>query len=106
MIGDKIRQARNAKNLSQRRLAVLIGVKHNSICDWEKGRHKPNTEQIKLLCEALGINPNWLYGEKESKMIRGLTANDFLLEDGNELPKEAKEEINNFIEFIKSKYKK
>jgi hypothetical protein len=54
----------------------------------------------------LEINPNWLYGEKESKMIRGLTANDFLLEDGNELPKEAKEEINNFIEFIKSKYKK
>lgn len=104
MIGDRLRQARTVKKLSQRQLASIINVKHNSICDWEKNRHNPNPEQVRQLCDTLEIDPNWLYGKKESEQIRSLTANDFLTGKGEELPEEAKKELDNFIEYLKVKY--
>jgi len=105
MIGDRLKQARTTKKLSQRQLASIINVKHNSICDWEKNRHEPDTEQIKRLCDVLGIDPNWLYGEEHSSLVRESSAEYYLTENGEELPKEAKKELDNFIEYLKVKYK-
>lgn len=34
--GEKIKQARTAKKLTQKQLAEKINAKHNSISDWEK----------------------------------------------------------------------
>lgn len=105
MIGYRLKQARQSKNLSQRQLASLINVKHNSICDWEKDRHEPNTDQIKILCETLGIDPNWLYGEEGSALVRSTVVDDWQTGDSEDLPEEAKIELNNFIEYLKVKYK-
>ena len=106
LLGDRLKQARKVKNLTQRQLADLIGVKHNSISDWEKNLHKPDVDQIKKLCGALEINPNQLYGEIESELIRKTPSSYYLTDDGKELPAEAKEELDNFIEYLKTKYKK
>ena len=50
--GEKIKQARTAKKLTQKQLAERINAKHNSICDWEKDKCKPDMDTIELLCEV------------------------------------------------------
>lgn len=58
--GEKIKEARKAKKLTQKELANLIGAKHNSISDWENDKNKPDPDTIELLCGVLGMTPNYL----------------------------------------------
>ena len=102
MLGDRIKEARKAKKLSQRQLAALIDVKHNSICDWEKNRHSPDINLLPKLCEVLDVKANWLLEDGDKPV--NTNVRNFLTSDIEELPQEAKNEIDNFIEFIKSKY--
>ena len=41
ILGRNIRKARLKKGWTQKQLAEAIGVKHNSISDWENGKSKP-----------------------------------------------------------------
>lgn len=59
-LGERIKIARKQKNLTQRQLANMIGVKHNSISDWENNKNKPDTDTIELLLGALDIDANTL----------------------------------------------
>lgn len=63
--GEKIKEARKQKNLTQRQLADLIGAAHNSISDWENNKNKPDPDTIELLCGALKITPNYLLASTE-----------------------------------------
>lgn len=62
--GEKIKNARTLKGLTQKQLAEKIGAKHNSISDWEKNKNKPDPDTIELLCGILEISPNYLLGNK------------------------------------------
>ena len=58
--GEKIKNARKAKNLTQKQLAIKIGAAHNSISDWENNKNKPDPDTIELLCGVLDMTPNYL----------------------------------------------
>lgn len=58
--GEKLRQSRQIKKLTQKQLADLIGAKHNSVSDWENDKNKPDPDTIELLCGILEISPNYL----------------------------------------------
>ena len=62
--GEKIKSARLSKKFTQKQLADLIGAKHNSVCDWEKDKSKPDMDTIELICGALDVNPSYLMGTK------------------------------------------
>lgn len=65
--GEKIKNARNIKKLTQRQLAELIGAKHNSISDWENDKNKPDPDTIELLCGVLEITPNYLLARSQDE---------------------------------------
>ena len=54
-IKDQIRIAREAKGLSQALLAERLGVSRQSIIWWEDGVHRPKTNRVKSLEEALEV---------------------------------------------------
>ena len=58
--GEKIKEARKAKGMTQRQLADKIGAKHNSVSDWENNKNKPDPDTIELICGVLEITPNYL----------------------------------------------
>lgn len=58
--GEKIKDARKAKGMTQRQLADKIGAKHNSVSDWENNKNKPDPDTIELICGVLDITPNYL----------------------------------------------
>lgn len=67
-LGSRIRQAREAKNLTQGDLAKIINVKTGGIIsNWEKDINKPDTEKLLKLCTALEVSPGYLlsYGIEE-----------------------------------------
>ena len=59
--GERIKQARKARGLSQRGLAALIGVSAMAISKWERGTLFPGSQRLIALAEALGVKPGWIW---------------------------------------------
>ena len=55
-MGDRLRQARQARGLSLRRLAALVGVSPSLISQVETGRAKPSVNTLYALANELGIS--------------------------------------------------
>ena len=51
-------------NLSQRKFADLIGVTHQRVSDYEKGKVQPTLEFFELIEKNLKLNLNWLVNGK------------------------------------------
>ena len=51
-----IAQARRRKSLTQKQLATQIGIEPALVATWEEGISKPQSSDLKKLCEILGIS--------------------------------------------------
>lgn len=54
-IGEKIRAAREAKDLTQRQLAKLTGIAFNHIGRIERGKYNVTLDTIAIIADALGL---------------------------------------------------
>ena len=60
-LGERIKEIRIEKGLSQNALGRIIGVSKSSVCQWEKGKTKYMTGSNMInTAQALGVNPRWL----------------------------------------------
>jgi|SRR6266851_2376791 len=59
-IGDRLRQAREAKELTQTKLGELIGVGQTTVSQWETGHNNVGIEDIKKVAERTDHDPIWL----------------------------------------------
>ena len=59
--GDRLREARVNKGLTQEQLAKKIGVAKSTLAGYEKGNREPDVFKIKKIIEALGIDAERLY---------------------------------------------
>ena len=58
----KIRELRQARGLSQARVAEDVGVSKPAVCKWETGVSVPRTELLPLLARVLGCSIDELFG--------------------------------------------
>lgn len=58
--GKRLKKARTERHMTQKQLADLLSVKHNSISNWENDINKPDPDTIELICGILDITPNFL----------------------------------------------
>ncbi|MBQ7452874.1 MAG: helix-turn-helix transcriptional regulator [Clostridia bacterium] len=49
-------------NLSQERLAKIIGVNQTTVSQWLLGKKKPSFDNIVSICENFQITPNEFFG--------------------------------------------
>lgn len=59
-IGDRIKQARKSKRMSQADLALKVGVSQPAIANWESGVHDPRRLTLAKLADALDAPLDWL----------------------------------------------
>ena len=74
-MGERIRNARKAKGLTQKQLAEQIGAKHTSVSGWEKDQHKPDVDSLELICGALDVPISYLIEiEQNERQVQRLLA--------------------------------
>lgn len=56
LMGQQIKKARQAKNLTQKQLASMLGVATGTIQQYELGKRQPRFEQLTAIADALGVN--------------------------------------------------
>ena len=59
-IGDRIKAVRKQKGYTQQQLGDAIGVKQNTIAQYEINRNMPNGAAILAICKEFGVDRIWL----------------------------------------------
>jgi transcriptional regulator with XRE-family HTH domain len=59
-MGQRIKIARQRLNMTQDELAGALGVKYQSVSQWERGLGGPGPERIPALRRALKVTYAWL----------------------------------------------
>lgn len=78
-LGERIKYARESKELLQSDLAKLVGVKSSAvISNWEKDINKPNADKIVELCNVLDISLSFLL-DYYGKSSNDVTSSEFSL---------------------------
>lgn len=73
-IGDRIRKRREQLGLSQSELARQLGLKPQSIQQWEDGRAQPRPKRYAGICEVLNISRAWLLSGSNDQATKFPTA--------------------------------
>ena len=102
-LGEKIRQLRKAKKLTQEQLAEMIGIDEKHLSRIEKGYHSPKYSIMQKLANALDFN---LFAMNDVK-IKEVNESDKFIKKAISIFKSAKndEEKACYLEALKNAHK-
>jgi len=66
-IGARLREARNNKGMTQQKVADILGVTRSVISKYESEINDPSTDNVRVMAEAYGVSPNFIYGKDEAE---------------------------------------
>jgi transcriptional regulator with XRE-family HTH domain len=98
--GEKLIEARKAKNLSQEDLGKLIGIDKRIISRYETNKTAPSIEVAKKMAEALQVSLDYLTELNNSLFINDVEMTK-LLSDYDKLDNEEKITIKKIIRAFK-----
>lgn len=59
-MGERIKKLRKALGLTQQKFADKLGIKQNTVAQYEIGRNEPVDTVINLICREFNVNETWL----------------------------------------------
>lgn len=107
ILGNRIKILRLEANLTQEEFGKPYSLKKSTVSQYESGSSRPDDELKKRIALDYNVSLDWLMGltdirKYEDKEITIALHSDV---DYNDLPQEAKDEIYNFIDYVRNKYK-
>lgn len=72
-IGERIKEVRKEKGLTQKKLGELSGIAESNIRKYENGKQNPKIETIQKIASALEINEYELQGITTQDIIKSLS---------------------------------
>jgi repressor LexA len=69
-IGEKIKQLRKSKKLTQEELAKILNVKPTAVSAWELGRNKPLMDKLDMMAHYFGVPISYFFEENQIKGSR------------------------------------
>jgi transcriptional regulator with XRE-family HTH domain len=78
VFAKNLRRYMEAKDISQKELAVIVGVSAPTINEWTKAKKYPRIDKIEILSEYFGCLKSDLIEEKTAEQIKMQETNDSL----------------------------
>ena len=69
-MGQRIKQARKEKHLTQEQLAEMAGISSAFMGHIERGTRKASLETLYALCRALNVSADYLIGQSREAAIK------------------------------------
>ncbi len=96
---DRLKKLRKELDLTQQAFADKIGMKQNTIAQYEMGRTTPSDAIIFSICREFGVNENWLR-TGEGEMFEELTEQQKILKYTALLLKDKDSAVANAIQTL------
>ena len=68
---ERLKEQRKKNNLTQKKLADILGVSQGSYANWENGKREPNFETLLKIALELNTTTSYLLGESNISFGRG-----------------------------------
>lgn len=96
VLGERLKTLRIEARLTQEEFGKPYNLRKSTISQYESGASRPDDELKVKIALDYGVSLDWLFGLTNKR--KGDNIED-------KLSKEAIDEINNFIEYVKYKYR-
>ena len=107
---DRIVKLLEEQGKRQKDLTDYLGISKNAFTDWKSGRIKSYLKYIDKIAEFFDVSADYLLGKTEDRRPKTdkITKEDikFALFDGENVTEEMFNDVLDYVEFIKNKYKK
>lgn len=101
---NRLKYAITVKDIKPIELSKKTGISKTNISCYMSGKYEAKQDGVKLLADALSVDPVWLMGYDVPMEKNHELQNDLLDDiDMEGLDEEDIEEINRFVEFLKNK---
>ncbi len=78
-LGGRISIAREAASLSSAQVARRLGIKSETLRNWETDRSEPRANRLTMLAGVLNVSPGWLLsGRGEGPPVGDMSGDDVL----------------------------
>ena len=99
---DRIKKIRKELDLTQQKFADKLGVKRNTVGQWECGINAITDQVITSICREFNVNEDWLRtGEGNMFRARNTTNEELALQIGKLLKTDDEFTKNLFLEYLK-----
>lgn len=92
MLGDKIREIRLAKKISQVELAKTLDVTKQSVSNWENENIQPSIEMLSRIANALNVSTDFLLSRDHKRYL-----------DVTDVPEKIIQNLQSIIDEIRNK---
>ena len=112
MFSKRLKVLRKEKGYTQAELAKSINSSLSKVAMWETEKRDPVKEDLLVLSELFDVSIDYLLGKTNNrnidtkKEINATTIAAHRLGNIEDLPDEAIDQLNDYIEMLKLKYKK
>src|SRR2546426_5726578 len=96
LVGEKIRELRKARSLTQAELAGKIGIQQSDLCRMETGEYKVSLDTLFRILSIFGINIGEFFKEASGAADGG---EDEVLTLWRRLDERGREEVLDFLRF-------
>lgn len=77
-IGERLKKARERKNLKQNRVALSLGIHNSTLAKYESGDREPDNETLKSLATLYEVTPNWILTGNEDSINPKVVPNNLI----------------------------
>lgn len=111
IFGNRLRNLRISENITGVELGKVLNVTKVAISNWESGKRTPDQETLTKIADYFDVTTDYLLGRTDEKQpkerFQGVnTISAHRIGNIEQLSDEGLEELDNYIELLKLKYKK
>ena len=101
-IAKNLKFFREERKITQKQLAEVLGVKHNTISTWEKGTNSIDVSLLMQICEYLNVSLDDMFGRKNNDITTLEMSEEErrLIFDWRKLSHDNQMKITGIIEFM------
>lgn len=101
----RLRECRENAKLSQKYVALTLGIAPPSVANWERGKTNPTHENIMKLADLYGVSVDYLLGRTDEPRTDDLSIKDIdfaLSGEIRDLTDDEKQDILDYVRFKKA----
>lgn len=101
MLGEKIKNLRKRDQISQQKLAAMLGVGQSTVAMWEKGTNNPEHESLINMASIFNVSLDALVGGGKTKNAYRIPELGYVRAG---VPTEAVEDVLDYVDVVISDY--
>jgi transcriptional regulator with XRE-family HTH domain len=69
ILGERVKELRKSKNLLQKQLAEILGLKSDTVIRLENGTRRPSLDKLIMLADYFDVSLDYLVGRTDKREV-------------------------------------